>query len=151
MPVNTAGQYTADIENFIADEVLPLARRRLVAFQFGDPLTLPKGRGTVYTATRYQRIPLPASPLAEAVPPVGQTITLQQVTAFCQQWGDRITLSDVAELTIKHPLMHQAQRLIALQIGETLDRNSFNSLLAGSQVNTVNSRGSRGAQRRDDG
>ena len=145
MPVNTAGQFTADIENFIADEVLPLARRRLVAYQFGDPLTLPKGRGTVYTATRYQRIPLPFSPLSEGVPPTGQTMTLQQVTAFCQQWGDRITLSDVAELTIKHPLMHQAERLIALQIGETLDRNTFNSLMAGSQVNTVNSRGSRGA------
>jgi N4-gp56 family major capsid protein len=145
MPVNTAGQFTADIENFIADEVLPLARRRLVAYQFGDPLTLPKGRGTVYTATRYQRVPLPYAPLAEGVPPIGQTITLQQVTAFCQQWGDRITLSDVAELTIKHPLMHQAERLIALQIGETLDRNTFNSLMAGTQVNTVNSRGSRAA------
>jgi N4-gp56 family major capsid protein len=145
MPTNVAGQFTADIENFIADEVLPLARRRLVAFQFGDPLTLPKGRGTVYTATRYQRIPLPYAPLAEGVPPLGQTITLQQVTAFCQQWGDRITLSDVAELTIKHPLMHQAKRLIALQIGETLDRNTFVSLMAGTQVNTVNARGSRGA------
>ena len=145
MPINSAGQFTADIENFIADEVLPLARRRLVAYQFGDPLTLPKGRGTVYTATRYQRVPLPYAPLAEGVPPVGQTITLQQVTAFCQQWGDRITLSDVAELTIKHPLMHQAERLIALQIGETLDRNTFNSLMAGTQVNTVNSRGSRAA------
>ncbi len=145
MPVNTAGQFTADIENFIADEVLPLARRRLVAYQFGDPLTLPKGRGTVYTATRYQRVPLPFAPLAEGVPPIGQTITLQQVTAFCQQWGDRITLTDVAELTIKHPLMHQAERLIALQIGETLDRNTFNSLGAGTQVNTVNSRGSRAA------
>ena len=145
MTVNSAGQFTADIENFIADEVLPLARRRLVAYQFGDPLTLPKGRGTVYTATRYQRVPLPYAPLAEGVPPVGQTITLQQVTAFCQQWGDRITLSDVAELTIKHPLMHQAERLIALQIGETLDRNTFNSIMAGTQVNTVNSRGSRAA------
>lgn len=143
MAVNTAGQFTADIENFIADQVLPLARRRLVAYQFGDPLTLPKGRGTVYTATRYQRVPLPYAPLAEGVPPVGQTITLQQVSAFCQQWGDRITLSDVAELTIKHPLMHQAERLIALQIGETLDRNTFNSLTAGTQVNTVNSRGAR--------
>lgn len=145
MPVNTAGQFTADIENFIADEVLPLARRELVAYQFGDPLMLPKGRGTVYTATRYQRIPLPYAPLSEGVPPIGQTMTLQQVTAFCQQWGDRITLSDVAELTIKHPLMHQAERLMALQIGETLDRNTFNSLMAGTQVNTVNSRGSRGA------
>lgn len=145
MPTNTAGQFTADIENFIADEVLPLARRRLVAFQFGDPLTLPKGRGTVYTATRYQRVPLPYQPLSEGVPPIGQSITLQQVTAFCQQWGDKITLSDVAELTIKHPLMHQAKRLISLQIGETLDRNTFNTLLAGTQVNTVNSRGSRAA------
>jgi len=143
MPVNTAGQFTADIENFIADEVLPLARRQLVAFQFGDPLELPQGRGTVYTATRYQRIALPYAPLSEGVPPIGQSITLQQVSAFCQQWGDRITLSDVAELTIKHPLMHQAKRLIALQIGETFDRNSFNSLLAGTQVNTVNSRGAR--------
>lgn len=145
MAVNTAGQFTADIENFIADEVLPLARRQLVFYGFGDPLTLPKGRGTVYTATRYQRVPLPYGPLTEGVPPIGQTITLQQVTAFCQQWGDRITLSDVAELTIKHPLMHQAERLIALQIGETLDRNTANSLMAGSQVNTVNARGSRAA------
>lgn len=145
MAVNIAGQFTADIENYIADEVLPLAQRDLVAYQFGDPLTLPPGRGTVYTATRYQRIPLPYGPLSEGVPPIGQTLTLQQVTAFCQQWGDRVTLSDVAELTIKHPIMNQAKEKVALQIGETFDRNTFNSLMAGSQVNTVNSRGSRGA------
>jgi N4-gp56 family major capsid protein len=145
LPTNTAGQYTADIENFIADEVLPLARRQLVAYQFGDPLELPKGRGTTYTATRFNRLPLPFAPLSEGVPPIGETMTISQVTATAQQWGDKVTITDVAELTIKHPLMKQANFLIGLQISETLERNTMNALMALTQVNYVNSRGSRAA------
>lgn len=143
MPVNQAASFSADIENYIADKTLPLARKQLVAYQFGDPLTLPKGRGTTYTATRYVRVPLPYAPLSEGVPPVGQTMTIQQVSATAQQWGDKITITDVAELTIKHPLFQKATELVALQIAETLERNTFNSLNAGTQVNYVNSRGSR--------
>ena len=143
MPTNTAGLFSADIEAYIADETLPLARRQLVAYQFGDPLTLPKGRGTSYTATRYNRVPLPFAPLSEGVPPIGQTMTIAQVTATALQWGDKITITDVAELTIKHPLVAKAKELLGLQIGETLDRNTFNNLLAGTQVNYVNTRGAR--------
>ena len=143
MPTNTAGLFSSDIEAYIADETLPLARRQLVAYQFGDPLTLPKGRGTSYTATRYNRVPLPFAPLSEGVPPIGQTMTIAQVTATALQWGDKITITDVAELTIKHPLVAKAKELLGLQIGETLDRNTFNNLLAGTQVNYVNTRGAR--------
>ncbi len=142
---NQASQFQADIENYIADETLPLARRQLVAYQFGDPLTLPKGRGVTYTATRYNRLPLPFAPLSEGVPPIGETMTIQQVTGTAQQWGDKVTLTDVAELTIKHPVFKKGTELVGLQIAETLERNTFNALLAGTQVNYVNSRGSRGA------
>lgn len=145
MPTNTASQFTADIEAFIQDETLPLARKQLVVYQFGDPATLPKGRGTTYTATKYNRVPLPFAPLSEGVPPIGETMTISQVTATVQQWGDKITLTDVAELTIKHPVMNEANKLIALQTAETLERNTFNNLLAGTQINYVNSRGSRAA------
>src|ERR1700753_361940 len=145
MAVNVASSFAADIESYIADKTLPLARRQLVAYQFGDPLRLPKGRGTSYTATRYQRVPLPYAPLSEGVPPIGETMTIQQVVATAQQWGDKVTLTDVAELTIKHPLFKKATELTGLQIGETLDRNTYNALLGGTQINYVNSRGSRGA------
>src|SRR5580658_5509775 len=141
--VNQASSFSADIENYIADKTLPLARRQLVAYQFGDPLRLPKGRGTTYTATRYLRVPLPYAPLSEGVPPVGETMSIQQVSATAQQWGDKITITDVAELTIKHPLFVKATELTALQIAETLERNTFNTLNSGTQVNYVNSRGSR--------
>lgn len=145
MPTNTAGQFSNDIENYIADETLPLARRQLVAYQFGDPLDLPEGRGTTYTAVRFNRLPLPFAPLSEGVPPVGQTMSLSTVAATAQQWGDKVTITDVAELTIKHPLFQKGIDLLSLQISETLERNTFNNLLAGTQVNYVNSRGSRGA------
>jgi len=105
MPTNVASSFSADIEAYIADETLPLARRQLVAYQFGDPLTLPKGRGTSYTATRYNRVPLPYAALSEGVPPIGELMTISQVTATALQWGDKITITDVAELTIKHPLV----------------------------------------------
>lgn len=145
MVTNTAGQFGADVSNYIADETLPLARRQLVSYQFGDPLELPKGNGVTYTATRYIRLPLPYAPLSEGVPPVGETMSIQQVTATAQQWGDLVTITDIAEMTIKHPLFKKAIELTALQISETLERNTFNALMAGTQVNYVNSRGSRAA------
>jgi len=143
MATNTASAFTADIESYIADKTLPLARRQLVVYQFGDPLTLPEGRGTSYTATRYNRVPLPFAPLSEGVPPTGQTMTIQQVTATAQQWGDKITITDVAEITIKHPLFKKAIELLGLQVAETLERNTFVNLMGGAQVNFVNSRGAR--------
>ena len=142
---NQSSQFQADIENYIADETLPLSRKQLVAYQFGDPLTLPKGRGVTYTGTRYNRLPLPYAPLSEGVPPVGETMTIQQVSATAQQWGDKVTITDVAELTIKHPLFKKATELTGLQIAETLERNTFMALMGGTQVNYVNQRGSRGA------
>lgn len=145
MPTNVAGSFSADIEAYIADQTLPLARRQLVVYQFGDPVTLPKGRGTQYTATRYNRVPLPFAPLSEGVPPVGQIMTIAQVTAQCLQWGDKITITDVAELTIKHPLFKKAIELMGLQVAETLERNTFNNLQGLTQVNFVNSRGARGS------
>jgi N4-gp56 family major capsid protein len=143
MATNVASGFQADIEQFIADKTLPLARRQLVVYQFGDPATLPKGRGTTYTATRYNRVPLPYAPLSEGVPPLGETMTIQQVSAQAQQWGDKIIITDVAEMTIKHPLFKKAIELLALQISETLERNTFVNLMAGSQINYVNSRGAR--------
>jgi hypothetical protein len=145
LATNTSGQYTADIEAYIADKVLPLAQRQLVIYQFGDPLTLPKGRGLTYTATRFNRLPLPFAPLSENVQPLGESMSISQVTATVQQWGDLVRITDIAELTIKHPLMNQANFLIGLQIAETFERNTMNTLMALTQVDYVNTRGSRGA------
>jgi N4-gp56 family major capsid protein len=141
---NVGSQFSGDIVNYIAEKTLPLARKQLVAYQFGDPLTLPKGRGTTYMATRYMRVPLPFAPISEGVPPIGETMSIQQVSVVAQQWGDKITITDVAEMTIYHPLFQKATELVGLQVAETLERNTFTTLLSGLQYNFVNSRAARG-------
>lgn len=140
---NSASNFSADIQAYIATETLPLVRKQLVVYRLGDPLTLPKGQGASYTATRFNRVPLPFQPLTEGSPPPGELMTLAQITATAQQWGDRIIITDVAELTIKHPLFQKAIELTALQVSETLERNCFNSLMAGSQVDYVGAVGAR--------
>jgi N4-gp56 family major capsid protein len=140
---NAAAGFQADVEAYIQEEVEPLARRQLVAYQFGKPLRLDVNRGTTYTASRYERLPLPIAPLQEGVAPAGAGISLFQVTATAQQWGDLVRITDVANLTVKHPLFQQAIQLVSLQMPETLERNTLTTLLAGNQVNFVNSRSSR--------
>lgn len=132
-----------DIELHIAEEVLRIAQRNLVAYQFGQPLRINKNTGVTYTATRYERVPLPFAPLSEGVASPGQSITIAQVSATAQQWGDLIRVTDVADMTIKHPLFKQAIRLIGIQQPETIERNVFNILLTGTQVNYANNKASR--------
>lgn len=134
-----------DIELHIRDEVLRVAARVLVAYQFGQPLTIEKNTGTTYLATRYERLPLPFGPLSEGNAPGGQPITIAQVSATAQQWGDLVRVSDVADMTIKHPLFKQAIRLIGIQQPETVERNVFNILMTATQVNYANSKANRAA------
>src|SRR5258706_3255008 len=96
---STSAGFQSDVENFIQDEVEPLARRQLVAYQFGKPLHLDTNRGVTYTATRFERLPLPFAQLQEGVPPPGEPVSLVQVSATAQQCGDRVTVTDVANLT----------------------------------------------------
>ena len=140
---NTSTNFSSDIQSYIATETLPLVRKQLVVYRLGDPLTLPKGSGNTYTATRFNRVPLPYQPLTEGSPPPGELMTLAQVTATAQQWGDQIIITDVAELTIKHPLFKKAIELTALQVSETLERNCFNAIMAGTQVDYIGAGGSR--------
>lgn len=140
---NKSSAFASDIANYIQEKTLPLTQRYLVAFQFGDPLELPKNMGTTYTATRYQRLPLPIAPLQEGVPSVGESMSISQVQATAQQWGDSVYITDVAELTISHPLFKKAIQLCGLQIAETFERNTFNALMAGTNVFYANSKTTR--------
>lgn len=148
MANNTSSTFSADIRNYIAEKVLPLAKRQLTAYQFADKLKLPANMGTTYTATRYSRLNLPFAPLSEGVPSVGETMTISQSQGVAQQWGDSVTITDVAELTIAHDVFKQAMKLTGIQLSETLERNSYtgtNGLMAGSNVNYANAKASRAA------
>ena len=143
MATNVSASYQAAIRRQLSREVLPITQRYLVAQQFAKKEKLEKGAGVTWTATRFNRLPLPAAPLSEGVPPTGEQLTISQVTGVALQWGDKITLSDVAVITTMYDLIQQSKRLLGVQIAELMERNTYAIMMGGAQVNYVNQRGSR--------
>lgn len=145
MTTNNASNFAADVGKYIQKKTLELTQLQIVLSQFGEKTPLPKGMGTTYNAFRYERVPLPFTTLSEGIPPAGQTMTITQVTGAVAQWGDLIRVTDVAELTIYHPVFKKAIELAGLAVTETVERNTFNAVMGGTQVNYVGAVGSRAA------
>ena len=57
----------------------------------------------------------------------------------------QVNITDVAVKTLMHNPFERAKNLSAIQLAETLDRNKVLTLMGSTQVNYVNSRGSRAA------
>jgi N4-gp56 family major capsid protein len=140
---NTSSNFSADVGKFIQKKTLELTKRQIVLSQLGEKVPLPRGMGTTYNAFRYERVPLPYTTLSEGVPPNGQTMTITQVTGAVAQWGDLIRVTDVAELTIHHPVFKKAIELASYAVTETIERNTFNAVMGGTQINYVGTVGAR--------
>jgi len=138
-----APSIAADISTYISKDLLPLTIKELVAYNFADKMTLPKGRGTTLTMSRYARTPLPIAPTAEGVPPVATPLTVSQATVSVQQWTGLITITDVVQLTMYHDVFQIAKERIAMMASETMERNTFEAFTGFTQVNYVNSVGAR--------
>jgi N4-gp56 family major capsid protein len=145
MAVNLSPQYQAALRRQLAKEVLPIAQRYLVAHQHAIKRRMEQRAGVTWTATRFNRLPLPFQPLSEGVPPIGEQLSISQVTGVALQWGDKVTLSDVAVIVTMYDLVKEARKLLAVQIAETHERNAMFCLMGSTQVNYVGQVGARAA------
>lgn len=143
MATNSSSQYMAAFRRQLSREVLPIVQRTLTIEQFADSKKMEKGAGVTWTATRFNRLPLPQAPLSEGVAPTGQNLQISQVTGVALQWGDKVTMTDVAVTTTMYDLLQQAKRLLGVQLKENRERNGFAMLMGSTQVNYANQRGSR--------
>lgn len=140
---NTSASYAGTVSRYIDKEALEVAQRYLIVYQFADKKTMEKGSGTNWTATRWSRLQLPLGPVGEGVAPDAQALSFTQVTGVALQWAGRVLFTDVAVVATQHDLLKQATERLGMQMAELKERNAFNNLMAGTQVNYVNSRGSR--------
>ena len=133
-----------DIQLVIQDALLPLVKRNMFLHRFAQKLRIENNAGLTYTAIRYQRLPLPTAPLAEAVPSSGAQLSFTVVQASVQQWGSLVRFSDIAEITYKHNIAPIVRDLLAMQMAEVFERETVKAVLTFPQVNFA--RGASGTQ-----
>lgn len=124
----------SDQEKFLSADLISRSMLRLVAASICENIKQPEGAGLTANFVRYQRMSVPMTPLTEATDPNNNSFSLQTVTVTLDQWGDVLTLSDVAQLTAKHPLMQQAMELLTDNAQRVIDREVQLVWMAGTNI-----------------
>lgn len=145
MAVQPFSNFAADSQTYIAAQTLMRIKRDVIVYGLGKKEKLPGRFSKTFQFTRYDKLLLPKLALTEGVTPADNAaITISTVQAVMDQWGDYVNISDVADLTVKHPVMEQAIQLLSEQASETIDREVIKVLLSNTSVfypGAVTSRG----------
>src|SRR5215813_2907165 len=119
---------------WLQDELLMVAEKLTVFQDIGDTPNMPEGEGKTYSAQRYERLPLPGSPLTEGITPDSTPLVVNKVTAVLEQWGMVCALTDVAMMTTKHPALNAAKDRMGNASAELQDREIQKVLMGAGQV-----------------
>lgn len=114
-----------------------LIERSLVFLQCGsvlETIKLPEGVGLTGHFVRYDRLNVPMVSLTEGSLPDEDNPSVSEVQVVLDQMGGRMTLSDIAMLATKHPLVEEATKLLADQAQRVIDREIQKVFLAGTNV-----------------
>src|SRR5215471_473456 len=142
--MDTTATLAADLVPLVIKEkMLALAEKDLIFFEIADKENLPEGQGKTIQFTRYERLTLPSAPAQEGVTPVEQPHSTSVVQAVVDQWVAVVVLTDVAVLTVRHPVLKIAQDRLGHQHDETVDREIQKVLMGSSNVFFPNKQTSR--------
>jgi len=135
MALQTFSSFSNDaVDKHIAEELLLINEKAVIFQQLGEKAKMPEGEAKTFQYSRYNRINLPLQTLTEGTPPASSDLSLSTVQAVADQWGAYVVISDIAQLTIKHPLLGVAMELLGYNSAELVDREIINVLLDGTSI-----------------
>lgn len=125
---------SAEMKTFYENTLIDMAEPKLVHDRFGDKYPIPKNGGKTIEFRKYSPLQKATTPLVEGVTPVGNSLSVSNVTATVNQYGDYIKLSDMLELTAIDNNVVQSTKLLGSQSGRTLDTITREVINAGTNV-----------------
>lgn len=137
-----AGSTAAELITYMSSRMLEVAEYNTILDQFADKHPLPSNSSKTIRFTREEKLTVAATPtqLTEGIPPDAVGITISQIEATIEQYGSVLRLSDLAEITARHPVVERSIYVLGLQAAETYDQLIFNVLNAASNTYYVNAR-----------
>lgn len=131
----TSSTTSTDQEKMLAAMLIQRSYLKLVLSACCDKIQMKEGAGLTAYFVRYKRMNVPLTALSDdGQDPANSTFTLDQVTVTLDEWGDVITITNVAQLTTKHPLLQEAVKLLADNAARVMDREVGIVLMAGTNV-----------------
>ena len=145
MGASTATTLAADLQTYFSKRLLDINAKDQALQTAAYKENIPSNSSKTISFTQYSRLAVPGSVLTEGTTPSDTTVSNSAITAVVDQWGAFVTLTDVAELTVKHPIVGELEMLLGEQANETIETQINTVLVAGTTVQYANGRANRAA------
>lgn len=148
MPATTSATLAADLQTYFTKKLLTQAKYQTVLDQFAHVENIPSSSSKTISFTQYSDLAVATSPLTEGATPADTALAATPITATIDQLGAYVTLTDLAELTVKHPVTQKTTELLSTQAAKTYDRVINSTVVTGTSViypGAVGARASLGA------
>jgi len=134
MPVTTTAVVPPAVREYYDRLLLTTATPALVHQKFAQRRTLPRNSGDTTIFRRYARLATATAPITEGITPPGSALSVTDIKARIDWYGNFITLTDEIEITIEDRILNEAYRILAINLGETLDEITRDVLCSTSSV-----------------
>lgn len=132
------GDITPRTAAYAEKELLKRGIPYLVLEKFGQSKPLPANSTKVIKFRRYNALPNTPVALVEGVTPSSRQLTVTDVTATLQQYGDLVTISDVIIDTHEDATLNEAIEVLGEQAAQMIEKMRFGIIKATTNVSYAN-------------
>jgi N4-gp56 family major capsid protein len=114
--------------------LLMTAYPKLIHTKFAQRRQLPRKMGDTIVFRRYNRLATVPIPLQDGVTPPGTALSTQDLKARVDFYGNFVTLTNQVEFTVQDRVLNESARLLAQNLGQTMDEVTRDVLASTSSV-----------------
>ena len=122
-------------QKVVAKELIDILKQNLIFYKTAKVQKIAAGSNSKTMVFRgFNKLTLATSALSEGAVPVGQNLTMNNVSVVLSQYGDFTRVTDIAEFLYDRSLIKDASDVLGIQATETMDTVCVNVIGAGTNV-----------------
>lgn len=143
MALSNTTVMAADLQTYFSQKLLEVAQINTEFKKYAMLAPIPSASSKTISFTQYARLTPPSGVLTEGVVPTSNVLSATALTATVDQIGDYVILTDLAVLTLNHPILTETTYLMGLEAAQSYDNRIQAVLVAGTNTQYANGKASR--------
>lgn len=134
MAITTVSVLPPAVREYYDRMLLMTAYPTLIHAKFAQKRVLPSKNGDTIVFRRYARLSTVPIPLVDGITPPGAPLSATDIKARVDFYGNFVTITNQVELTVEDRVLNEASRLLAQNLGQTLDEVTRDVLASTASV-----------------
>mgnify|MGYP003498662360 CR=1 FL=1 len=145
MATNTTSTSTLapEIQTYYDKKLIDRLLPNLEYAKFAQKRPMPLNGGKTVQFRKFAALTPVSAALTEGVTPAGSAITVTEIRATPQQYGDFVEISDVLDMVALDPVLDEMSTVLAEQAAQTIDQRMADVIAAGTVVQYTGGKTSR--------